>query len=64
MLAIQAYTFAQRWPIPRLAHLHERHRVIEVRLTASVSPADFNQQDADAAVRSGDGTISSESGAA
>ena len=56
VLAIQAYTtFAQRWLIPRLTRFHELHPGIEVRLTASVSPVDFDHQDVDAAVRSGDG---------
>lgn len=56
VLAIQAYTtFAQRWLIPRLTRFHEQHPDIEVRLTASVSPVDFDHQDVDAAVRSGDG---------
>jgi LysR family glycine cleavage system transcriptional activator len=57
VLSIQAYTtFAQRWLIPRLARFHEQHPDIEVRLTASVSPVDFEHQDVDAAVRSGDGS--------
>ncbi|MDO9713777.1 LysR substrate-binding domain-containing protein [Paracraurococcus lichenis] len=57
VLSIQAYTtFAQRWLIPRLTRFHERHPDIEVRLTASVSPVDFEHQDVDAAVRSGDGS--------
>jgi LysR family glycine cleavage system transcriptional activator len=56
VLAIQAYTtFAQRWLIPRLARFHEQYPDVEVRLTASLSPVDFVQQDVDAAVRSGDG---------
>jgi LysR family transcriptional regulator, glycine cleavage system transcriptional activator len=56
VLAIQAYTtFAQRWLIPRLARFHEQHPDVEVRLTASLSPVDFDHQDVDAAVRSGDG---------
>jgi LysR family glycine cleavage system transcriptional activator len=56
LLAIQAYTtFAQRWLIPRLTRFYELHPDIEVRLTASVSLVDFEHQDIDAAVRSGDG---------
>lgn len=57
VLAIQAYTtFAQRWLVPLLTRFHELHPDIEVRLTASVSAVDFDRQDLDAAVRSGDGT--------
>ncbi len=56
VLAIQAYTtFAQRWLIPLLGRFHDEHPDIEVRLTTSVSPVDFAQQDLDAAVRSGHG---------
>jgi LysR family glycine cleavage system transcriptional activator len=56
VLAIQAYTtFAQKWLIPRLAGFHERHPNIEVRLTASLQPVNFERQNVHAAIRSGRG---------
>lgn len=56
VLAIQAYTtFAQHWLIPLLSNFHDRHPGIEVRLSASLQPVDFDRQDVDAAVRSGTG---------
>lgn len=56
ILAIQSYTtFSQRWLIPRLAHFHEMHENIEVRLSSSLAPVDFDAQNIDAAIRSGHG---------
>jgi LysR family glycine cleavage system transcriptional activator len=56
VLALQAYTtFAQRWLIPRLSDFHQRFSKIEVRLTASVQPVNFERQNIHAAIRSGNG---------
>jgi LysR family glycine cleavage system transcriptional activator len=54
ILSIQAYTtFAQRWLIPLLSRFHQDFPNIEVRLTASLNPVDFERQNIDAAIRSG-----------
>lgn len=56
ILAIQSYTtFSQRWLIPRLMDFHETHPKIEVRLSCSIAPVDFETQNLDAAIRSGTG---------
>lgn len=56
ILSIQAYTtFAQRWLIPRLTLFREEHPDIELRITTSLAPVDFGQQNIDAAIRSGSG---------
>jgi len=56
VLAIQAYTaFAQRWLIPRLSDFHQRYPRIEVRLTTSLQPVNFERQSIHAAIRSGNG---------
>lgn len=56
ILSIQSYTtFSQRWLIPRLAHFHDAHPRIEVRLSSSTAPVDFETQNLDAAIRSGTG---------
>jgi len=56
VLAIQAYTtFAQKWLIPRLAAFHERHPNIEVRLTTSLQPVNFDRHNVHAAIRLGRG---------
>ncbi|SPA33159.1 Transcriptional regulator [Cupriavidus taiwanensis] len=56
MLSIQAYTtFAQRWLIPRLAAFPRMFPDIEVRVTASLLPANFGHGGIDAAIRSGTG---------
>jgi LysR family transcriptional regulator, glycine cleavage system transcriptional activator len=58
VLAIQAYTtFAQKWLIPRLAGFHEHHANIEVRLTTSLQPVNFDRQGVHAAIRSGRGAF-------
>ncbi|MCR4265156.1 transcriptional regulator GcvA [Nitratireductor sp. ZSWI3] len=56
ILAIQSYTtFSQRWLIPRLTHFHDAHPRIEVRLSSSIAPVDFETQNLDAAIRAGKG---------
>ncbi|MFD2816749.1 LysR substrate-binding domain-containing protein [Paracoccus aerius] len=55
-MSIQSYTtFSQRWLIPRLGQFHDAHPRIEVRLSSSTEPVDFDTQNLDAAIRSGDG---------
>lgn len=50
-LSIRAYTtFAQKWLIPRLARFHEQHPSIEVFLSASTQPVDFERNHIDAAI--------------
>jgi len=48
-------TFAIRWLLPQLSDFQTRHPEIEVRITANVKNIDFNQTEADAAVRFGNG---------
>lgn len=56
ILAIQSYTtFSQRWLIPRLTHFHDAHPRIEIRLSSSIAPVDFETQNLDAAIRAGKG---------
>lgn len=56
ILAIQSYTtFSQRWLIPRLTSFHDAYPKIEVRLSSSIVPADFEAQNLDAAIRAGKG---------
>lgn len=56
ILSIQSYTtFSQRWLIPRLAEFHDLNPRIEVRLSSSTAPVDFETQNLDAAIRSGRG---------
>jgi len=56
VLSIQSYTtFSQRWLIPRLANFHEAHENIEIRLSSSTIPVDFETQNLDAAICSGRG---------
>jgi len=56
VLSIQAYTtFAQRWLIPLMSQFHEEFPEIEVRLSTSLTPVDFERQNIDAAIRSGAG---------
>ncbi|MFC6672777.1 transcriptional regulator GcvA [Marinobacterium aestuariivivens] len=56
ILSIQSYTtFSQRWLIPRLANFHDANESIEVRLSSSVAPVDFDTQNIDASIRSGHG---------
>lgn len=56
ILAIQSYTtFSQRWLIPRLTQFHDEFPRIEVRLSSSIVPVDFETQNLDAAIRAGKG---------
>jgi len=56
-LKVRAYTtFAMRWLIPRLSGFHAANVGVEVLLTASLDPVDFDQEDIDAAIRLGPGT--------
>ena len=43
-------TFAMRWLIPRLARFHARYPKIDVQITTSHEPADFEREDVDASV--------------
>lgn len=55
-------TFAIRWIVPRLARLHAANRGLDVQITTSHSPADFDREEIDIAIHSGDapppGTVS------
>lgn len=55
-------TFAIRWIVPRLARLHALDRSLDVQITTSHSPVDFDREEIDVAIHSGDapppGTIS------
>jgi len=56
ILSIQSYTtFSQRWLLPRIAEFHEANPRIEVRLSSSTAAVDFDTQNVDAAIRSGNG---------
>ncbi len=56
ILAIQSYvTFSRGWLMPRLSDFHNEHPRIEVRLSSSPEPADFETDNLDAAIRGGDG---------
>lgn len=55
-LAVCAHpTFAIRWFIPRWGRFYDRHPEIDVQLTTSLAPVDFDRDGYDAAVRVGDG---------
>jgi len=45
-------TFAIRWLVPRLARFHALHRGIDVQITTSHDPADFDREDVDACIHS------------
>jgi LysR family glycine cleavage system transcriptional activator len=45
-------TFAIRWLVPRLARFHAEHRDIDVQITTSHQPVDFNREDVDACIHS------------
>jgi LysR family transcriptional regulator, glycine cleavage system transcriptional activator len=55
-------TFAIRWIVPRLARLHALDRAFDVQITTSHSPVDFDREEIDVAIHSGEeprpGTIS------
>jgi LysR family glycine cleavage system transcriptional activator len=56
VLHIHAYaTFAMRWLIPRLKRFQDDHPEIDLRLTASVRPVDFQRDEIHAAIRTGNG---------
>lgn len=44
-------TFAMRWLMPRLLRFHAHHPEISVQITTSHAPADFDNDDIDAAVQ-------------
>jgi len=46
-------TFTMRWLIPRLYRFRERHPAVEVRLSASSKPVDFERDSFDVAIRAG-----------
>lgn len=51
-LSILAYpTFAMRWFIPRWGRFHDRNPGIDVRLTTSLTPADFSRDEVDLAIQ-------------
>jgi LysR family glycine cleavage system transcriptional activator len=53
-LNVVAYTtFATNWLIPRLTEFHDQHPEIDVRLTASLQPVDFQRDETHCAVRTG-----------
>ncbi len=45
-------TFAIRWLIPRLARFHARHPRIDVQITTSHKPTDFERDDVDVSIHS------------
>ena len=45
-------TFAIRWLVPRLARFHARNPDIDVQITTSHQPVDFNREDVDACIHS------------
>ncbi|RDJ26950.1 transcriptional regulator GcvA [Bosea caraganae] len=45
-------TFALRWLVPRLARFHTANRGIEVQITTSHEPADFQRGDVEACIQS------------
>jgi LysR family glycine cleavage system transcriptional activator len=49
--------FATRWLVARLARFQQQHPRIHLRITASPSPVDFDQEDVDVAVRIGRGAF-------
>ncbi|OIO68335.1 MAG: transcriptional regulator [Zetaproteobacteria bacterium CG12_big_fil_rev_8_21_14_0_65_55_1124] len=48
-------TFAMRWFIPRLYRFQQQHPDIEVRISTSIELVDFDRDDMDCAIRSGQG---------
>lgn len=54
-LAICSYpTFALRWLVPRWGRFYDRHPDIDIQLTTSLNPVDFERDPFDAAVRVGE----------
>ncbi|GAA4340272.1 transcriptional regulator GcvA [Pigmentiphaga soli] len=50
-------TFTMRWLIPRLSRFQRRRPDIDVRLTTSIAPINFQDQGYDLAIRSGDAPL-------
>jgi LysR family transcriptional regulator, glycine cleavage system transcriptional activator len=50
-------TFAIRWIVPRLARLHAIDRSLDVQITTSHSPADFDREEIDVAIHSGEAPV-------
>ncbi len=51
-ISICAYpTFAIRWLLPRWGRFYDRHPEVDVRLTTSLNPVDFNRDDYDLAIQ-------------
>lgn len=48
-------TFAVRWLIPRLASFHRQHDDVDVQLTTSSAPLNFEREDIDGGIQLGDG---------
>jgi LysR family glycine cleavage system transcriptional activator len=58
-LKVRCYTtFSIRWLIPRLSSFLALHPKMEVVLTTSMDPVNFDQEDLDCAIRLGDGAWS------
>jgi LysR family glycine cleavage system transcriptional activator len=57
-------SFAIRWVIPRLARLHALDRTLDVQITTSHMPANFDHEDIDVAIHSGDGGAAPSGGTA
>ena len=56
-IAICSYpTFALRWLVPRWGRFYNRHPDIDVQLTTSLQPVDFERDDYDAAIMVGEGS--------
>jgi LysR family glycine cleavage system transcriptional activator len=56
-LKVRAYTtFALRWLIPRLSSFYADHQSVELVLSTSNDPVDFNRDQLDFAIRLGNGT--------
>jgi len=51
-------TFAMRWFIPRLYRFQKLHPDIKLRISTSIELVDFEQEDVDCAIRSGQGVWS------
>jgi len=58
ILNLHSYSsFAMHWLIPRLRKFQDIHPEIDVRLTASTAPLDFDQSDIHAAIRTRPGNV-------
>lgn len=56
VLKVRVYlTFGLRWLLPRLSRFREQHPEIDINLTTSVTPADFDRDDIDINICHGDG---------